>query len=314
MENEIATVESDSSRAISVMRDPEIVLKEAKKAAQALMQVVKLKDKPVIFNGAQYLEFEDWQTVAKFYGVTAKVTRTSFIDLGGVKGFEASADAIRADGMILSSAESMCLNDEDNWSTRAKYAWENGVKSKVADVPVPLFQLKSMAQTRACAKALRNVLAWVVVLAGFRPTPAEEMTGEERSSVPNINMPKATEAKDFRIMDSKYDGKCKKCDGAIAKGDKIAYSKTNGTFHEVCFNSKKEPETIDVLDDVKAEVSEKEIETLKKLAETAGITTQKLLDAIGKEGVETFEAINRDLYTRLMKTIAKKIDAAAEKK
>jgi len=32
-----------------------------------------------------------------------------------------------------------------------------------------------MAQTRACAKALRNVLAWVVVLAGYRPTPAEEM-------------------------------------------------------------------------------------------------------------------------------------------
>ena len=32
-------------------------------------------------------------------------------------------------------------------------------------------------QTRACAKALRNVLSWVVVLAGYRPTPAEEMDG-----------------------------------------------------------------------------------------------------------------------------------------
>lgn len=39
----------------------------------------------------------------------------------------------------------------------------------------PLFMLKSMAQTRACVKALRNVLAWVVVLAGFKPTPAEEI-------------------------------------------------------------------------------------------------------------------------------------------
>lgn len=44
----------------------------------------------------------------------------------------------------------------------------------------PLFQLKSMAQTRACAKALRNVLAWVVVLAGYAPTPSEEMTHAER--------------------------------------------------------------------------------------------------------------------------------------
>jgi hypothetical protein len=37
-----------------------------------------------------------------------------------------------------------------------------------------------MAQTRACAKALRNVLAWVVVLAGYAPTPAEEMESGEQ--------------------------------------------------------------------------------------------------------------------------------------
>ena len=32
-----------------------------------------------------------------------------------------------------------------------------------------------MAQTRAGAKAFRNILAWVVVLAGYKGTPAEEM-------------------------------------------------------------------------------------------------------------------------------------------
>jgi len=47
---------------------------------------------------------------------------------------------------------------------------------KVGDEVVPWFQLASMAQTRAGAKALRNRLAWVVVLAGYKPTPAEEMT------------------------------------------------------------------------------------------------------------------------------------------
>jgi len=95
------------------------------------MQVVKLKDKPVIFNGAQYLEFEDWQTVAKFYGVTARVTKTSFLDFGGVKGFEASADALRSDGVVVSSADAMCLNDEDNWSTRPKYELKDGVKTRL---------------------------------------------------------------------------------------------------------------------------------------------------------------------------------------
>jgi hypothetical protein len=36
-----------------------------------------------------------------------------------------------------------------------------------------------MAQTRAQAKALRNVLSWVFVLAGFKPNVAEELTGNE---------------------------------------------------------------------------------------------------------------------------------------
>lgn len=34
----------------------------------------------------------------------------------------------------------------------------------------------SMAGTRATSKALRLLLSWVVVLAGYEPTPAEEMT------------------------------------------------------------------------------------------------------------------------------------------
>ena len=162
MENELQVYENTGD--ISVSRAPEQVLEEAKRAAKALADVVKNKKKPVIMNGEQYLEFEDWQTVGRFYGVTVKVVSTMFIEYGEVKGFEARSEAIRVDGAVISAAEAMCLNDEPNW------------KSK------PLFQLRSMAQTRACAKALRNVLAWVVVLAGYRPTPAEEMTGQEHKT------------------------------------------------------------------------------------------------------------------------------------
>jgi len=145
---------------LAMRRAPEQVLEEAKRAAKALQDVISKKARPVRFNGEQYLEFEDWQTVGRFYGITAKVVRTAPIDFGDVHGFEASAVAINTNtGEEISAADSMCLNDEPNW------------KSK------PLFQLRSMAQTRACSKCLRNVLAWVVVLAGYRPTPAEEMDG-----------------------------------------------------------------------------------------------------------------------------------------
>jgi hypothetical protein len=153
-----------SSAQLIIARPPQDVLDEAHRAARALKDVLDAKPNKVMFNGEQYLEFEDWQTLGRFYGVTAKVVSTAFVEYADVNGFSARAVALRADGAEISAAEAECLHDEPNW------------KSK------PLFQLKSMAQTRACAKVFRNVLAWVVVLAGYRPTPAEELPTE---TVPN---------------------------------------------------------------------------------------------------------------------------------
>lgn len=216
---------------ILVSRPPEIVIEEAQRAAKVLTDVIKKKAKPVMMNGEQYLEFEDWQTVARFYGITAKVKETEFLDYGGVQGFLAKAVAIRPDGMEISAAEAMCMNDEEKWSARTKYKYvyvlKDGSKSEedppkdqivwvanpsnptkkmpqkervsAGEVSVPLFQLRSMAQTRACAKALRNVLAWVVVLAGYKPNVAEEMTGDEepaKQSKPPVQAPQKREMKD----------------------------------------------------------------------------------------------------------------------
>lgn len=149
-----------TTQALSMGRAPQDVLTEARNAAQALVQVIEGKKKPVKFNGETYLEFEDWQTVARFWGATVQTRETRFVEFGDVQGFEATAEVfLVATGQVISRAESMCLNDEPNWNRK------------------PLFQLRSMAQTRAAAKALRNVFAWVVVLAGYKPTPAEEMDG-----------------------------------------------------------------------------------------------------------------------------------------
>jgi len=145
--------------ALTVARPPEQVVAEAKMAADELIKIVKAKPKPFMLHGDIYLQFEDWQTVGKFYGATVKVTETKYIEYGTVKGFEAKAVVLNSAGLEISGAEAMCLDDEKNWKTK------------------PLFQLKSMAQTRASSKALRNVFAWVVVLAGYKPTPAEEMDG-----------------------------------------------------------------------------------------------------------------------------------------
>lgn len=201
-ENAVAALPQDFG--LAVARDPKTVIAEAKRAADSLKAILDAKPKEtwVMMNSERYLEYEDWATVAKFYGVTAKVVSTSPVEIGGVRGWEARAVAFHGPtGIEVSAADAMCLNDEDKWSTRAKYEWKDdldangkkiwvegkdgkkgyykGKREKVGEVAVPSFQLRSMAQTRACAKVLKNVFSWVVVLAGFKPQVAEEMTGDE---------------------------------------------------------------------------------------------------------------------------------------
>lgn len=151
---------------LAMSRAPEIVLEEAAKAARALREIIEAKPRKVVLNGKTYLQFEDWQILGRFYGVTAVACDTNPVNFGKVQGFESHAEALLvSSNQVISSAEAMCLDDEANWNAK------------------PLYQLRSMAQTRACAKALRNVLAWVVVLAGYAPTPAEEMDNAKAVNV-----------------------------------------------------------------------------------------------------------------------------------
>jgi hypothetical protein len=190
-ENEMVALDVQTPQAphdLALSREPEVVLGEAQRAAAALKSVLDKKPRKVMLHGSQYLEYEDWATLGKFYGVTAKVAQTNPVEVDGIKGYEARAVAFHVPtGQEISGAEAMCLSNEANW------------------IGKPAFQLRSMAQTRACAKALRNVLSWVVVLAGYRPTPAEEMTDETPrvSFVPkDVKAYKSKRGKEFYVVES----------------------------------------------------------------------------------------------------------------
>jgi hypothetical protein len=165
---------------ITVFRPPEDVLAEAQRAAHALQDVIKQTNAVIKLGNSEHLKSEAWQTLGHFYGLTARIKETRFVDYGGVRGFEAFAELVHVKtGNVVSTGEAMCLSDEEKWSTRSKYEWQNGPngreKVKVGEEQVPLFQLRSMAQTRAISKTHSNALKWVVVLAGYSPTPAEEV-------------------------------------------------------------------------------------------------------------------------------------------
>lgn len=88
-----------------------------------------------------------------------------------VDGFdwEACVEVRTASGAVVGKAEAMVSRSEETWNTRDDYA------------------LRSMAETRAESRAYRRAIGWIVNLAGYNATPAEEMghtpgadTGPER--------------------------------------------------------------------------------------------------------------------------------------
>jgi len=162
---ETAVVVPEQQPNLVLAGDPAQQVKYGQKAAKALMDVMRSKPKKVMIQGKQYLEYEDWQTIARFFGATVGIEWTNVLIRSNgdgkkaVAGYEAKANVL-LNGQIISSAEAMCMFKEKNWADRDE------------------FMLRSMAQTRASAKALRNVFGWIPVLEGLGATPSEEMPAE----------------------------------------------------------------------------------------------------------------------------------------
>jgi hypothetical protein len=161
--NELVEVKNEQSI------EPIDVVNYGHKAANLLNNIISKQKDKVMIGGKQYLQFQDWQTIAKFYNTTVLVEWANPIIIESkVVGYESKANAVDKEGRIISSAISSCSRDENTWKSR------------------PDFQIRSMAQTRACVKALRNIFSWVVVLAGYQPVAAEEMEDTENVEPKNV--------------------------------------------------------------------------------------------------------------------------------
>lgn len=73
--------------------------------------------------------------------------------------WEARVEIKTAAGVVVGAAEALCSRGEPSWAER----------------PDPA--VKSMAETRAESRAYRRAIGWIVSMAGYNPTPAEEMPG-----------------------------------------------------------------------------------------------------------------------------------------
>ena len=143
-----------------MLRDSDILSKEysfkdkisvATEVATTLNDVIQTQGLAVNIQGNNYVTAEGWNCLGTMLGTYAQ---TEFVEkIEKPKGYKARVSIKQGDN-VLATAEAIATFGGFQKTPQAVY---------------------SMAQTRAMGKAYRMCFSWIVKLAGFQPTPAEEM-------------------------------------------------------------------------------------------------------------------------------------------
>jgi hypothetical protein len=158
---------------------PKELVAGASEMATELAQVIQSQELFKMIQGKPHVMVEGWTTLATMLGVTAQEVST--IEEDGV--YIATVELVRmSDGAVVGRASAEC-GSPDEKDKYGKPIWANR----------PRYARRSMAQTRATGKACRLAFSWIIKLAGYEATPAEEMpqgeTPQEQPSVPQGNAP-----------------------------------------------------------------------------------------------------------------------------
>jgi hypothetical protein len=141
-----------------MMANPAAYVRVATRLATELAEVINKQKLFAVIGNRKYVTVEAWTLLANMLGVSPIVTWSRPIHLTeDNQGWEARVEVRNARGDLIGAGEAMCTRSEGTWARRDEYA------------------LRAMAQTRAISRALRNPLGFIVKLAGYEATPAEEM-------------------------------------------------------------------------------------------------------------------------------------------
>ena len=127
----------------------------ATKVAASLKNVIQSQDLAVKIGQSEYVTAEGWEVLGTMLGCTPYVEEVVEIPTEHKAKFMYKATvSIRQGDTILSRASAMAERNNMQKDRPSVY---------------------SMAQTRALGKAYRMALSWIVKMADYEPTPAEEM-------------------------------------------------------------------------------------------------------------------------------------------
>jgi len=144
--------------------DPSAMVAVASRLASALNDIVERQLLYATIQGKKYPQVEAWMTIARLDNVVAREVQPPIRHEDGR--YEAFAELVRlSDGMVIGASSALCGTPDDKpWGARPEPA------------------RRSMAQTRATSRAFRQQYSWIMALAGYEPTPAEEMPRDDDST------------------------------------------------------------------------------------------------------------------------------------
>jgi hypothetical protein len=115
--------------------------------------------------GKNYVNVEGWQIAGAFTGVFPIVEKVENLSEGTFYKYRAEVTLRDKDNNIVGSGMAICTNKEHGKTGFDEYA------------------VASMAQTRAVGKAFRMKIGWLLKVAGYETTPAEEMDTLQEAQV-----------------------------------------------------------------------------------------------------------------------------------
>lgn len=127
--------------------------------ANVLANYIKRNNLSVKIVGRDYVMVEGWQFAGGLLGTFPRIANVENMSSSQEIKWKAQVEIVNIKtDKVISTGFAICSNKELKKKTFDEYA------------------VLSMAQTRAIGKAYRNVIGWVIKLAGYEATPGEEMT------------------------------------------------------------------------------------------------------------------------------------------
>lgn len=138
---------------------PREMVQQASELATVLKDVVTKQRLSVRIGPNEYVKAEGWSTMGCMLGILPREKEVEEMPDGSYRAV-VELYSLKT-GAIVGCGSAICGIDEKRWANADRYA------------------RRSMAITRATGKAYRLGFSWVMTLAGYAPTPAEEMPQDD---------------------------------------------------------------------------------------------------------------------------------------